>query len=476
MGILDKFKCKKSTAPAEQHEFADPADQAAWDKGGHHGMPQEEANGIEPVEDEADLSDIVQDDRVEVGIPQDLTVGKETTARKFVFLGIGLLAVGLTVAGLINFAGSDTEQSDDQVKTDEQTAGNSQPKDFNKDKEKLALARAASEPEMVEAASAASAPAASAASAVPTASPTPAPAATEQTESTPVTANPADSIRKRRLSGSVLVGLSGSGGSDDAGGADNEGETTDQPTAVGSSASPSGGGLPGSEDTDEDKPARGGSFASRLNPTQTASVSAQQRGDLTYLLTKGTHIRCGLDTRIITTQPGFTRCIVSKDVYSANGKVLLIERGSTIIGEQTSALLQGQARVFVLWNELETPSGVKVSLSSPGSGQLGEAGHGAYVNYHFWQRFGGAMMISLISDLGENLSGRKGTSGNNNQITYEHSSEAAQEMAAEALKNSINIPPTGTINQGTVLNIMVARDVNFNKVYERVDTDPLVAY
>ena len=62
------------------------------------------------------------------------------------------------------------------------------------------------------------------------------------------------------------------------------------------------------------------------------------------------------------------RCIVSKDVYSANGQTLLIERGSKIIGEQTSALLQGQARVFVLWNELETPTGVKVPLASPGAG------------------------------------------------------------------------------------------------------------
>ena len=43
-------------------------------------------------------------------------------------------------------------------------------------------------------------------------------------------------------------------------------------------------------------------------------------------------------------------------------------------------------------------------------------------------------------------------------------------MATEALKNSINIPPTGTINQGALLNIMVARDVNFDKVYEFVET------
>ena len=205
-----------------------------------------------------------------------------------------------------------------------------------------------------------------------------------------------------------------------------------------------------------------------MNPTATFAAQAQQRGDISYLLAKGTNIRCGLDTKIITTQPGFTRCIVSKDVYSANGETLLIERGSKIIGEQTSALLQGQARVFVLWNEVETPSGVKVSLRSPGAGALGESGHEAYVNYHFWRRFGGGLLISMIGDLGDSLNNRK-TSGNNNHITYENSVESAQQMATEALKNSINIPPTGTINQGSLINIMVARDVDFSNVYELVN-------
>ena len=161
---------------------------------------------------------------------------------------------------------------------------------------------------------------------------------------------------------------------------------------------------------------------------------------------------------------------MSKDVYSANGKTLLIERGSKIIGEQTSALLQGQARVFVLWNELETPSGVKVPLASPGAGALGESGHAAYVKYHFWRRFGGALMISMIGDVGDAFSNRQNRpSGSNNHISYENTTEAAEQMATEALKNSINIPPTGTINQGTLINIMVARDVDFSNVYELVN-------
>lgn len=78
-------------------------------------------------------------------------------------------------------------------------------------------------------------------------------------------------------------------------------------------------------------------------------------------------------------------------------------------------------------------------------------------------------MISMIGDIGGAFSNRQNrTSGNNNQISYENTSDAAQEMATEALKNSINIPPTGYVNQGTEIMVFVARDVDFSGVYENV--------
>ena len=164
-----------------------------------------------------------------------------------------------------------------------------------------------------------------------------------------------------------------------------------------------------------------------------------------------------------------------KDIYSANGKVLLVERGSKVVGEQTSALLQGQARVFALWNEMETPYGIHIKLASPAAGQLGESGIGARVKYHFWRRFGGAIMISLIGDLGDYASNRRSNKGNGQTFNFDNTSESAQDMATEALKNSINIPPTGYVNQGTIINIMVARDVDFSQVYQRVDTQNIPA-
>lgn len=38
-------------------------------------------------------------------------------------------------------------------------------------------------------------------------------------------------------------------------------------------------------------------------------------------------------------------------------------------------------------------------------------------------------------------------------------------MAEKALENSINIPPTAVVHQGTLINILVNRDMDFTSVY-----------
>ncbi|WII94066.1 type IV secretion system protein VirB10 [Kingella negevensis] len=419
-------------------------------------QPENAENSIENTEP-TPLSEQINDVNVEAGLPLNSSGGKNNMT-KVAVVGVGLLGVGMAVAGLIAFSGSSNEDEAVAAKQQElERVKNTQSKDFSTEKldfgqEEIATASAP------VAASAASAPEPRTVPPIDTVeAPPPQPTntveATPETQAAPV-AEPKEPPIDSRLLGDVLVSNQSSDMSGQTvSGSFEQGETQNVSFSESSSES-------------SDNPPAQNSFAARLNPTVTPSVKAQRRADVTYLLAKGTNIPCTLDTQIITTQAGITRCLVTKDVYSANGKVLLLERGTKIIGEQTIAMLHGQARVFVLWNEAETPKGVKVSLASGGAGQLGASGHGARMKYHFWQRFGGAVMISLIGDLGDYYSNRSQSNGQN--ISFENSSEAAQEMATEALKNSINIPPTGFINHGTLINVMVARDVDFGGVYEVV--------
>lgn len=433
MGLLDRFR-GKTTA-------------------GDSGQPE---NTAEPA-DSSTMYDKVGDADIEGGVADVESMGgKSSSPQQMILAGIALLGTGLAIAFVMVWINRAPAEPQGEEKKPEVSSGSQydmaaeQARIKQRQDEEESKKAAASDASMPEGIEPKTPPGASGVSNTP--------------NETVVASEPPP--KDRRLEGDVLVG--GNSGSA-------TGDATVQTAPAVSIYNSEGippvsesemGGLQG----DDNDPASSGSrFASRLNPTQTVGVRAMRRANSDYLLAKGTNIPCTLQTRIVTTQAGFTRCIVNKDVYSANGRVLLVERGSKITGEQTAALLQGQARIFALWNEVETPYGVRVNIASPSAGQLGEAGIGARVKYHFWQRFGGAVMISLIGDLSDYAGNRKNSNGNGQTFNFDNTSESAQNMATEALKNSINIPPTGYVNQGSFINIIVARDVDFSNVYERVN-------
>lgn len=183
------------------------------------------------------------------------------------------------------------------------------------------------------------------------------------------------------------------------------------------------------------------------------------------LLRRGTMIPCVIQNRIVSTYSSLSSCRVTQDVYSADGSTVLIERGSVAYGEQKVALLQGQARLFVTWNEIDTASGVRVRVDSLGVDPLGASGVNAWVDNHFWERFGGAIMLSFVDDSLSALASRLEESGGDSEVTFDSSTDNAGNMAELALENSIDIKPTGYVEQGTRMSIRVARDVDFSNVY-----------
>ena len=215
----------------------------------------------------------------------------------------------------------------------------------------------------------------------------------------------------------------------------------------------------------ESKPKETG-LGTQFQSSKLLAGTSSKRGDTTMLLPKGTNIPCVMRTKIDSTYKGFTTCQISRDVYSANGKVLLVERGSTVFGEQNIEIKLGQARVAVLWSRIETPKGVSVDIDSPAAGQLGEMGVEAKVKNHFWKRFGGAIMLSMIKDVTANASTNLAKSGQPSRNSTENSTTAAETMAEKALDSTINIPPTATVNQGKLIQILVIRDIDFGGIYE----------
>ncbi|MFM1990378.1 MAG: hypothetical protein RJA99_3335 [Pseudomonadota bacterium] len=207
-------------------------------------------------------------------------------------------------------------------------------------------------------------------------------------------------------------------------------------------------------------------LAQSLRPTQTPSVRAQVLPDRRFLLPKGAFIDCTLETALDSTLPGLATCIAPVDIFSADGTIVLIERGTRFVGETRADVRPGQSRIGVLWNEARTPQGVSVSLASPGTDELGRTGLPGQVDRHFWERFGAAILVSMIDGTMQAIANaqRSGISG------PVYNTGTPRDVMTEVLRGTINIPPTVTKNQGERIQILVARDVDFRTVYALQDT------
>jgi type IV secretion system protein VirB10 len=212
-----------------------------------------------------------------------------------------------------------------------------------------------------------------------------------------------------------------------------------------------------------------GQGGSSRDPGNKVSM-AQYLRNPDVLLVRGTYIRCVLETRIITDVDGFTSCIVTEPVYSINGRKLLLPKGSKALGRY-----QGEPkgpRVAVVWDRITTPNGLDVMLEGPGTDNLGGAGHPGDYNAHWFSKMSSALMISLISDAFKYAAAENGpqtdsvTTGGNivSQPFESNTAKTMERLANQALNKSLSRPATVTINQGTVLNIYVAKDVDFSGV------------
>ncbi|EFN9956538.1 conjugal transfer protein TraF [Escherichia coli] len=204
-------------------------------------------------------------------------------------------------------------------------------------------------------------------------------------------------------------------------------------------------------------------LASRMKPARMAVAQASVMPHPNLTIAQGTMIPCGTNTELDTTVPGQVKCTVSRDVYSADGTVKLIDKGAVVTGEQNSGIQNGQNRVFVLWTRLRNPDQTIVNLDSSGTNALGSAGVPGQYNSHFWERMGDAVFFSVLTD--GMKAGIASINNNNSNVSFNTTENSTDQLATEALRAKINIPPTLYAAQGDAVSIYVARDLDFSTVY-----------
>ena len=207
-------------------------------------------------------------------------------------------------------------------------------------------------------------------------------------------------------------------------------------------------------------------LGARLKPTVLTGAKARLLPHPDMLVTEGTIIPCTLQTAIDSQLAGFVKCVLPQAVRSTTGNVVLLDRGTTVVGEIQAGLVQGQNRVFVLWDRAETPDHAIIQLASPGTDELGRNGLPGRVNNHFWERFGSAILLSVVQGgLNTGTALAANSSGGSGGTFFNSFQSNGSNVSDTALQASINIPPTLEKNQGDNIAIFVAHDLDFSDIY-----------
>jgi type IV secretion system protein VirB10 len=197
-------------------------------------------------------------------------------------------------------------------------------------------------------------------------------------------------------------------------------------------------------------------FAARVGAEAPPLARAASLSDPAATVVQGTIIPAVLETALNSDLPGYARAIVSRDVRGFDGAKVMIPRGSRLIGQYKSGLATGQSRAFIVWSRLIRPDGVSVQLASPAADDSGQSGLSGKVDRHFVQRFGSAILLSVVSGLAGSLG-----DGSSSTVVIGAGADA-QNAAGQALQADSRIPPTIRVPQGTPIQVFTARDLDFS--------------
>lgn len=198
-------------------------------------------------------------------------------------------------------------------------------------------------------------------------------------------------------------------------------------------------------------------------PEQSAAKGADGRVQARSFVNPGTTVPQGsviqavMETALDSTRAGFARAIVSRDVMSFDGTRVLIPKGSRLFGNYQADVSLGQKRALIQWQRLTRPDGSLIDLDSPSADPLGRAGLKGKVNTHFFQRFSGAILQSVL-DVGVRAATRE-VDGNTVIVGLPGST-----TQAATIQNPTDIKPTLKIRQGASVSVFVARDLDFTSV------------
>lgn len=178
-----------------------------------------------------------------------------------------------------------------------------------------------------------------------------------------------------------------------------------------------------------------------------------------------------------SSRPGFTSCRVPEWYRSSDQRRGLLPPGTRIFGQIRSGLSRGEARLGVLYTQIQTPR-FTIALAAPGADAMGRAGLDGDLHTFFWDRAGSVALFALMDaaiGTGQNLASSalsRSLSGNNG--TTLNLGSQAQGLASQEQASALNRQPVLTRDQALPITVTVGQDLDFTAVCkEAMQYDPM---
>lgn len=207
-------------------------------------------------------------------------------------------------------------------------------------------------------------------------------------------------------------------------------------------------------------------LASQRDAGMNSHSATMQPAATAWALHAGTMLPAMLITGINSNLPGEIIAQVSRNVYDSGQRVVLIPRGSRLIGRYDSQLALGQNRLLVAWTRLILPDGRSLALPGLGSKDTqGASGIQDRTNNHYRRVYGNALLLSVIG-AGAQLSQARQDAGPYGygapsvaQVGAAAVGQQLSSVALEVIRRNMDVRPTVEIRQGMPFNVFLTTDL-----------------
>ena len=173
----------------------------------------------------------------------------------------------------------------------------------------------------------------------------------------------------------------------------------------------------------------------------------------------GTIVPGVLETSINTDLPGNILARVTQNVYdSQTGRNLLIPQGSVLVARYNSSVSYAQSRVQIVWDTLIRPDGFQLELEGAnGVDRAGMSGQAARYNEHWFEYLKAAGIVTMFSIANSRMTETAAKYAESAQAASiaESNSALVNQIGGNMVARAMNIQPTLTVENGTLINIML---------------------